>query len=83
MKAFSMDNDLVICLIDLHAHFSETVDGGQTVGPFQKVRDFCRSKGDRAKHNGTVGDGFVSWNINFAPQSGGRSDSLNAHKRYT
>ena len=53
-------------VLNLDSHLTKAGDGGQTVCPLKEMVDLRGSSGNRAEHDGPVGDGFVSRNGDLA-----------------
>ena len=60
MKAFAVNQDFPLCIFNFNPHFAKTGDGGETICALQEMSDLCCSLCQGAKHNGAVGDGFVT-----------------------
>lgn len=62
----TMNQDGFPFIFDIHPHLAKAGDGGKAVCSLEKIVNFCSSLGNGAEHNASVGDGFVSGNLNFA-----------------
>jgi len=61
MHAHAVNGDFtLVWAFNHHAHIAERLECGKTVLPFEEPADTGNAVGQRAKHDGAVGNGLVA-----------------------
>ena len=69
MEPFAVDEDPGAVVFNGNAKLAEAGNGGQAVRPLEEICNFCQTIGNGAKHNAPMGNGFITRDGKFPPES--------------